>query len=89
MDESKFFKCDCHSHGMEILVDEIEGTGEKELLVMLWKYNPNDTSSPFWSRLKTAFEYVFRKKNLYSNEVILNKEKSLELSAWIKEKIEG
>jgi hypothetical protein len=83
MDESKFFKCDCHTHGVEVLISNVEVSDEKEILLMLWKYNPNDSSVPFWTRLKSSYQYLFRRKSLYANEVILNREKSLELSEWI------
>ena len=83
MDNSKFFKCDCHSHGIEIVVSQ-EEVGSKDFFIMPWRYDFHSGKSPLWLRLKTVFRYLFKKEDLIANEVILDSDKALEMANWIK-----
>lgn len=85
MDKSKFFKCDCHSHGIEILVDDVDGI--KEVFFMPWKYDFHSGKVPFMVRLKTSFRYLFSREDLVTNEVILDDKKALEMADWIRDQL--
>jgi len=77
-DKEKFFKCDCHSEGM--LVTKFDD--EEELYFSYWREGINPIKLSWWIRLKLCW-MVLTKGNVYDDQVILNKEKAIELASWI------
>ena len=77
-DREKFFKCDCHSEGM--LVTKFDD-GE-EIYFSYWREGVNPIKLSWWMRLKLCW-MVLTKGNVYDDQVILNKEKAIELASWI------
>ena len=79
-DREKFFKCDCHSEGM--LLTKFDD--EEELYFSYWREGINPIKLSLWMRLKLCYLALF-KGNYYDDQVILNKEKAMELALWIQE----
>ena len=77
-DKEKFFKCGCHSEGM--LVTKFDD--EEELYFSYWREGINPIKLSWWIRLKLCW-MVLTKGNVYDDQVILNKEKAIELASWI------
>jgi hypothetical protein len=77
-DKEKFIKCDCHSEGM--LVTKFDD--EEELYFSYWREGINPIKLSWWIRLKLCW-MVLTKGNVYDDQVILNKEKAIELASWI------
>ena len=77
-DREKFFKCGCHSEGM--LVTKFDD--EEELYFSYWREGINPIKLSWWMRLKLCW-MVLTKGNVYDDQVILNKEKAIELASWI------
>ena len=79
-DREKFIKCDCHSEGM--LITKFDD--EEEMYFSYWRDGINPVKLSFWMRLKLCYLALF-KGNYYDDQVILNKEKAMELALWIQE----
>ena len=79
-DREKFIKCDCHSEG--ILVAKYDD--EEEMYFSYWREGINPIKLSLWMRLKLCYLTLF-KGNFYNDQVILNKEKAMELALWIQE----
>tara|TARA_R110002051_G_scaffold270553_2_gene331002 strand:+ start:796 stop:1119 length:324 start_codon:yes stop_codon:yes gene_type:complete len=79
-DKEKFFKCDCHSEGM--LITKFDD--EEELYFSYWREGINPIKLSWWMRLRLCW-MVLTKGNVYNDQVILNKEKAMELALWIQE----
>ena len=79
-DREKFFKCDCYSEGM--LITKFDD--EEEMYFSYWRDGINPVKLSFWMRLKLCYLALF-KGNYYDDQVILNKEKAMELALWIQE----
>jgi hypothetical protein len=77
-DKEKFIKCDCHSEGM--LITKFDD--EEELYFSYWREGINPIKLSWWIRLKLCW-MVLTKGNVYDDQVILNKEKAIELASWI------
>jgi hypothetical protein len=77
-DREKFIKCDCHSEGM--LITKFDD--EEELYFSYWREGINPIKLSWWMRLKLCW-MVLTKGNVYDDQVILNKEKAIELASWI------
>jgi len=77
-DKEKFIKCDCHSEGM--LITKFDD--EEELYFSYWREGINPIKLSWWMRLKLCW-MVLTKGNVYDDQVILNKEKAIELASWI------
>ena len=79
-DREKFIKCDCHGEG--ILVTKYDD-GE-EMYFSYWREGINPIKLSWWMRLKLCYLALF-KGNFYNDQVVLNKEKAMELALWIQE----
>ena len=79
-DKEKFIKCDCHSEGM--LITKFDD--EEELYFSYWREGINPIKLSWWMRLRLCW-MVLTKGNVYNDQVILNKEKAMELALWIQE----
>ena len=79
-DREKFIKCDCHGEG--ILVTKYDD--EEEMYFSYWREGMNPIKLSWWMRLKLCYLALF-KGNFYGDQVILNKEKAMELALWIQD----
>ena len=79
-DREKFVKCDCHGEGM--LITKYDD--EEEMYFSYWHEGINPIKLSWWMRLKLCYLALF-KGNFYNDQVILNKEKAMELALWIQE----
>ena len=79
-DREKFIKCDCHGEG--ILVTKYDD--EEEMYFSYWREGINPIKLSWRMRLKLCYLALF-KGNFYNDQVILNKEKAMELALWIQE----
>ena len=79
-DREKFVKCDCHGEG--ILVTKYDD--EEEMYFSYWHEGINPIKLSWWMRLKLCYLALF-KGNFYDDQVILNKEKAMELALWIQD----
>ena len=79
-DREKFVKCDCHGEG--ILVTKYDD--EEEMYFSYWREVINPIKLSWRMRLKLCYLALF-KGNFYNDQVILNKEKAMELALWIQE----
>ena len=79
-DREKFIKCDCWSEG--ILVTKFDD--EEQMYFSYWREGINPVKLSFWMRLKLCYLALF-KGNFYNDQVILDKEKAMELALWIQE----
>ena len=79
-DREKFIKCDCHGEG--ILVTKYDD--EEEMYFSYWREGMNPIKLSWWMRLKLCW-MVLTKGNVYDDQVVLNKEKAMELALWIQE----
>ena len=79
-DREKFIKCDCHSEG--ILVTKFDD-GE-EMYFSYWKEGINPIKLSRWARQQQSRK-VLTKGNYYDDQVVLNREKAMELALWIQE----
>ena len=77
-DREKFIKCDCHSEGM--LVTKFDD--EEETYFSYWRQGIDPIKLSWWMRLKLCW-MVLTKGNVYDDQVVLNKEKAIELASWI------
>ena len=80
--ESKFIKCQCHAHALELQYDADDNT----VCVGLWNYGNMGNGRNLWQRLKIGFRYIF-KNELYGDHVILGREEAIELNEYMQEKI--
>lgn len=81
MNNTRFFKCDCNSHGIEVIIDK----DENEVILVLWKYQFNRERDNIFRRMRSAFDYIFNKKSLTPGEILLSKEKALEMAKFIED----
>ena len=79
-DKEKFIKCDCWSEGM--LITKFDD--EEEMYFSYWREGINPVKLSFCMRLKLCYLALF-KGNYYDDQVILDKEKAMELALWIQE----
>ena len=79
-DREKFVKCGCHGEG--ILVTKFDD--EEEMYFSYWREGINPVKLSLWMRLKLCYLALF-KGNYYDDQVILNKEKAMELALWIQD----
>ena len=77
-DREKFIKCDCHSEGM--LVTKFDD-GE-EMYFSYWREGINPVKLSWWMRLKLCW-MVLTKGNYHDDQIILNKQKAVELASWL------
>ena len=77
-DKQKFIQCDCWGEGM--LITKFDG--EEELYFSYWRQGIDPIKLSWWMRLKLCW-MVLTKGNYYEDQVVLNKEKSIELADWI------
>ena len=77
-DKQKFIQCDCYGEGM--LITKFDD--EEEMYFSYWRQGINPVKLSWWMRLKLCWMALTR-GNVYDDQVILNKEKSLELAVWI------
>ena len=77
-DREKFIKCDCHGEGM--LITKFDG--EEEMYFSYWRQGVNPIKLSWWMRLKLCW-MVLTKGNVYDDQVVLNKEKAIELASWV------
>jgi hypothetical protein len=79
-DREKFIQCDCWSEGM--LITKFDG--EEEMYFSYWRQGINPIKLSWWMRLKLCW-MVLTKGEVYDDQVVLNKEKAMELALWIQE----
>ena len=79
-DREKFIKCDCWGEG--ILITKFDD--EEEMYFSYWREGINPIKLSFWMRLKLCYLALF-KGSYYDDQVILNKEKAMELALWIQD----
>ena len=79
-DREKFIQCDCYGEGM--LVTKFDD-GE-EMYFSYWRQGIDPIKSSWWMRLKLCW-MMLTKGNVYDDQVVLNKEKAMELALWIQE----
>ena len=77
-DKEKFIKCSCHSEGM--LLTKFDG--EEEIYVSFWREGINPVKLSWWMRLKLCW-MALTKGSYYDDQVILNRQKSVELACWL------
>lgn len=80
--ESKFIKCQCSMHALELHKDEEDDS----VYIAIWNYGNFSRNENLWNRLKVAFRYIFTKK-LYGDHVILGKEEAIELNEFVQDKL--
>ena len=80
--ESKFIKCQCHMHALELQHDE----DDECVYVAIWNYGNMDSNRKLWERIKIGMRYIFRNK-LYGDHVILGLEEARELNEFVKNKL--
>lgn len=79
MESSLFLKCDCETEGLEFKYLSAENNID-EIYVSFWQFGYGTVN--LWQRLKWMF-YILRKGTIYGDQVILNKDKILELQKWL------
>ena len=79
-DKQKFIQCDCWGEGM--LVTKFDD--EEEMYFSYWRQGINPIKLPWRMRLKLCW-MVLTKGNVYDDQVVLNKEKAMELALWIQD----
>ena len=79
-DREKFVKCDCWSEG--ILVTKFDD--EEQMYFSYWREGLNPIKLSWWMRLKLCW-ITLTKGNYYADQVILDKEKAMELALWIQD----
>ena len=57
---------------------------EEEMYLSYWRQGINPVKLSWWMRLKLCW-IVLTKGNYYEDQIILNKEKAMELSLWIQD----
>ena len=77
-DQEKFIKCSCHGEGM--LLTRFDD--EEEICVSFWREGINPVKLTWWMRLKLCW-MALTKGNYYDDQIILNRQKSMELAYWI------
>jgi hypothetical protein len=79
-DKQKFIQCDCYGEGL--LITKFDG--EEELYFSYWRQGIDPIKLSWWMRLKLCW-MALTKGNYYEDQVILSKEKAMELASWIRE----
>ena len=77
-DKQKFIQCDCYGEGL--LITKFDD--EEEMYFSYWRQGIDPIKLSWWMRLKLCW-MVLTKGNVYDDQVILNKEKAIELATWI------
>ena len=77
-DKEKFIKCSCHGEGM--LLTKFDD--EEEIYVSFWREGINPVKLTWWMRLKLCW-MALTKGNYYDDQVILSRQKSVELASWL------
>jgi hypothetical protein len=77
-DREKFIQCDCWGEGM--LITKFDD--EEEMYFSYWRQGINPIKLSWWMRLKLCW-MVLTKGNVYDDQVVLNKEKAIELASWV------
>jgi len=77
-DKQKFIQCDCWGEGM--LITKFDD--EEEMYFSYWRQGINPIKLSWWMRLKLCW-MALTKGNVYDDQVVLNKEKVIELASWI------
>jgi hypothetical protein len=77
--ESKFIKCNCHAHAIELQYDEDDNC----VYLGIWNYGNFNRDESLWKRIKVGFRYIFTKK-LYGDHVILGLEEAAEMNEFVK-----
>jgi len=77
-DQEKFIKCSCYGEGM--LLTKFDG--EEEIYVSFWREGINPVKLSWWMRLKLCW-VALTKGNYYDDQVILSRQKSVELASWL------
>ena len=77
-DKQKFIQCDCWGEGM--LITKFDD--EDELYFSYWRQGIDPIKLSWWMRLKLCW-MVLTKGNYYDDQIVLNKQKSIELASWL------
>lgn len=71
-------ECDCYSHLVTLDSDDVNGN----LMMYLQIWHSAPKNSNFWTRLKVAFNILFKGQSLHS-DVVLNKEELKKMNNFI------
>lgn len=83
--KSKFIKCECGTHALEISMEDFEGHGEKLVYIALWNHGYVGQRG-LLDRLKMAWRLIF-KGGLHSDHVVLTQEGAKELNDYVQKEI--
>jgi hypothetical protein len=89
MNKEIFLKCDCHTEGILVEIDDFEEDnlkGNPEVCMAFYEHTPKRLREKFFFSWKERFKLIWQvltKGTVYSDMVILNKEKALELVKFI------
>jgi len=81
-DEKIFIECDCFSEGIMLET----WAEDKQLCISIWKRGIHPQKRGWSYRLKYIWQ-ILRGKELYSDEIILNNEKSAKVRDWLNAQI--
>jgi len=85
MVKEKVFICNCHSPEHQIIVSYFKEDPKDPFIYVQPRLNH---FHPLWKRILFAFGYVFKSHEARYDEVILNKEKMIELRDLIDKKLD-
>ena len=77
-DREKFIQCDCWGEGL--LITKFDD--EEEMYLSYWCQGINPVKLSWKMRLKLCW-MALTKGNVYDDQVVLSKEKAMELALWI------
>lgn len=83
--KSKFIKCECSTHSLEISVEDFDGYGEKLVYIALWNYGYVGRRG-LWNRMKTAWKLIWQ-GDLYGDHVVLSEINAKELNDYIQKSL--
>lgn len=89
MEENKIFiECDCHTHVLKVEYDKENSLMETYEMfeIALFNYGNHSEKPSLWWRIKYVFKHIL-KGNLYSDQIILNKEEATKLYDFLKIKL--
>ena len=77
-DKQKFIQCDCYGEGL--LITKFDN--EEELYFSYWRQGIDPIKLSWWMRLKLCW-MALTKGNYYDDQIILNRQKAMELASWL------
>lgn len=77
----QFFTCECYSDAVHVMKFD-----DEELIYFSIWHRKGGHKPPIWQRLKHIWK-ILTTGTPYGDEVILNKEKSLQLAKWLQNRL--